>query len=207
MGWFEDAVNVATNPVGYAAGQLFGGSAGQAAGAALDPLAGARKKFAEGYKNPSNLLIPGSGMFANELGIGTPKEQQAGGGFDIPDYTGQWEALAQGLNADKLAAEIDPMRQQIGSNLADTRSQLAMKGGLSSGADERLATQSMDAFGDAYSNLATKYGLGSAEISKQAIEKKQEMDLAKAMGADKANAIRNAGGGGLFGGNLIPGFL
>ncbi len=207
MGWFDDAIGAVANPIGYGAGQLFGGDAGNAAGNVLDPLNAGRKKIFDGYKNPTNLLMPGSGMFANELGIGTPKEQQAGGGFDIPDYTGQWEALAQGLNTDKLAAEIDPMRQQIGSNLADTRSQLAMKGGLSSGADERLATQSMDAFGDAYSNLATKYGLGSAEISKQAIEKKQEMDLAKAMGADKANAIRNAGGGGLFGGNLIPGFL
>lgn len=197
MGWFEDAVGVAANPWGYAAGQIAGGEMGKNVSSVTDPFNGARKKYFDGVTNPKNLIMPGLGMIDELTGGGA--ESAAPGFGGIPDYTADWEKLAQGLNTDKLGAEKDIMQNQLGSNMATARSALAMKGGLSAGADERLANNNQLAFGDAYSNLATKYGLGSAEISKQGLEKKQQMALDIAMGQDKANAIRNSQPKGLLG--------
>ena len=195
MGWFD-------NP----AGQLgISGDVGKALNFSADPLGigsdpGKVLKFGEAA---TKFSLDPLGLFTKGLG-GSDK------GYDpnaigVPDYTSQWNDLAQNLNTKQLGADKDVLQNTSNAAVSNARSNLAMKGGLSAGADERIAKSGMDSFNNAYSNMATKYGLGSADISKQAIEKKQDMDLAIAMGKDRAAASAAAAPKGIIEDSL--GFL
>ena len=117
---------------------------------------------------------------------------------DIP--TDQWTKLSQDLNGQKLQEGNNTLQAASAGALANTTHNLAMKGGLSAGANERLAANNMNGFQDAYSNLATKFGLGSSEIAKQGLETKQDMALKLAESGDRVAAARaGAKGGGLLG--------
>lgn len=117
----------------------------------------------------------------------------------IPDFTNQYEAAAQKLNTLQKGADAQNLQMTMGANQAAQRSNLAMRGGLTAGANERLAQQGQQDFGNAYGELATKYGLGAAGIEADAIKMRQELALQSRMGADRAQAIRDANSGGFLG--------
>lgn len=188
MGWFEDALPAVVNPGGWATGQLFGSKAKSAVDK-FNPGG-----FAEDAVTGSSNSIPGQLLFGN-------KTEDAGvGGGAIPDYTDQWTKLSQDLNGQKLQDANNNLQATAGGALANSTNNLAMKGGLSAGANERLAANNMNGFQDAYSNLATKFGLGSSEIAKQGLETKQDMALKLAESGDRVAAARaGAKGGGILG--------
>ena len=125
----------------------------------------------------------------------------------IPDFTNQYEAAALKLNGEQKQADGQQLAMATAGNQATQRSNLAMRGGLTAGANERLAEAGQDQFANAYGNMATKYGLGASQIGVDAIKTRQEMELQKAMGADRVAALRQNQGGGLLGGKIIPGVL
>ena len=188
MGWFDnpagqlginvgDAGNIVNSlaGVGLAAGPVGMGLLGAGAGAVGTVGAAAGLGGLTGIKALGGLF-------------GKKEDGYDPNAIGVPDYTSQWNDLAQNLNTKQLGADKDVLQNTSNAAVSNARSNLAMKGGLSAGADERIAKSGMDSFNNAYSNMATKYGLGSADISKQAIEKKQDMDLAIAMGKDRSAA-------------------
>lgn len=139
--------------------------------------------------------------YSDPLGLfgGGEQEVSPGSTYDVSE----WTKIGKDLNQGKLQLDKEGLMQTSQSGLANARNNLAMKGGLSAGADERLAKDNMTGFQNAYGGLATRYGLGGAEIEKQGLEKKWEQ-LAN---NDRAAAIQRAGkGGGLLGG-LLGGIL
>lgn len=188
--------------LGIKTGSLVGGSVGNV----MSNVANTGRNFAQGgfgvgaavSNSPYLNFVKGGGLLGvakNALG---GQEEAPVTSSGIPDFTNQWEALAQNLNTKQKAADAGDLQKAIGANAATQRSNLAMRGGLTAGASERLASNANQDFANAYSNLATKYGLGSAELSKQAIETRQEMELQKAMGQDRVNALRQANSGGFL---------
>ena len=188
MGWFDDAVgtvsSAVSNPIGLVAGQL-GGS----------KVKGMWDKF-----NPMASGI--EGLQGRALGLDQQGVEDQGS--PIPDYTDKWSKISQDLNTNKLQDANETLQGNSAAALADASSNLAMKGGLSAGSQERLAKDNMSGFQNAYAGLATKYGLGASEIDKQALEKKQELDIARQSGAEKSAAIRAAAPKGLLGLGLGP---
>lgn len=194
MGWFEDLTDTVTNPVGYGIGQVFG----QGAKDKFNSVGGG---FLSNPGGPTAALLNKGAT----SGIGlTPKVEPDVSGDAIPDFTNQWEGISQGLNSDKLQQAQQDLQGSSNAALSNAQSNLSQRGGLSAGANERLADANMQGFQNSYADLATKYGLGSAEISKQAIEKKQDLAQNIQVGKERAGAIRAGNKGGLL--SFLPGF-
>lgn len=182
MGWFDDVIN----PVGWASSQLTGSNSDLT-------------KFTKNPLANNSAVIPALAG-ANKKGEDTPSVP----GFDFQSGLDAWRQAGQDLNTSKLQADQQGLAGASNAALANSTGNLAMRGGLSSGANERLAADNMNGFQNAYSGLATKYGLGGAEINRQAAEKGLDLQLASQMGAEKAAAIKNASKGGFLSG-LLPG--
>lgn len=135
-------------------------------------------------------------------------EMAAGGGMSSAlGADNPYEKLALDLTTKQKTADAMELQKMTGSNLATQRSNLAMRGGLSAGSNERLAADSNAAFAGGYADLATKYGIGGAEIRKNALDKQQDIELQRQIGMDRQRAQNEANSGGLLGGKIIKGWL
>lgn len=179
MGFWNDLGKAASNPMSYAVGQIGGTEA-------------------KNTWNKVNL----TGMLTDKYFDGTQPaaESPVSSGYDVTD----WSKIGKDLNSSKLEMEQNNLQQASQASLADSSNNLAMKGGLSAGAGERLAKDNMRGFQDSYGQLATRYGLGGAEIEKQGLEKKWE----QMANTDRAQAIKDSNKkSGLLGGSIINGIL
>lgn len=203
MGFSIKLPSFSSTPIGAALGGVT--DAWKGIGNAASKLPQAKFIQGGGFAPAIGKFVGGGGLLglAGRGGAEEPASATSG----IPDFTNQYEQLAQDLNTKQKAADAQNLQLTSGANLASQRSNLAMRGGLTAGANERLAESSQDAFANAYGDLATKYGLGSAQIGVDAIKTRQEMELAKAMGADRVNALKQTNKSGLAGLPIIGGLF
>lgn len=100
-----------------------------------------------------------------------------------------WENVANDLSGKQTGLAQQTATAQSQSALADAQNRLAMRGGLSSGASERLASDAMAQRESMWNQLASQGMLGAgqirADIAKEQAQNKFKMQLGK----QAANAI------------------
>lgn len=123
-----------------------------------------------------------------------------------PDMTSSvWMNEAkQQLDTEQQRA-LQDMQAQSQSQLAEARTQLASRGGLRSGAAERLATSQMNQQGMNRQNLGGQFGLQRAQLATEGKKFDQDMAIKEYLGNRAAQAQLMAtkgksGRGGVVGG-------
>lgn len=166
---------------GFGARDILGASvAGGVAGpiGAGGYLALKRKKFVDNKNSAAEAASGASGAPAYE----TPPEYVTEAGTtaqaaQMADNSGAWQQLAEGKQRQEEAMQMDKQSRLNNAGLAQARAGLAMRGGLRSGAGERMASAARDS-----GLLANQATLGTGVADRLGIGMKAQdmsMDIAK----------------------------